>query len=123
MTYVSCTARLFFVSTDRSIKPTMQDGVGAIPMVAPAPTGASGNRANHVQCTQQRWNLKDRIQFPQWNLELVSLVRRQTDRNFPTSTPPSNPLEENDDNDGVHTRKYISTQELSATHALTIYAQ
>ena len=92
-------------------------------MVAPAPTGASGNRANHVQCTQQRWNLKNRIQFPQWNLELVSLVRRQTDRNFLTSTPPSNPLEENDDNDGVHTRKYTSTQELSATHALTIYAQ
>ena len=73
MSYVSCTARLFSVSTDRSIKPTMQDGVGAIPMVAPAPTGASGNRANHVQCTQQRWNLKNRIQFPQWNLELVSL--------------------------------------------------
>ena len=98
-------------------------------MVAPVPTGASGGSfsTRALQCTQQRWNLKSTEQFPQWHLELLGLVRRQTDRNFLQGDPPPNPniteIGDDADENAYATRKYTANQELASTHASVIYAQ
>ena len=98
-------------------------------MVAPVPTGASGGSfsTRALQCTQQRWNLKSTEQFPQWHLELLGLVRRQTDRNFLQGDPPPNPniteIGDDADENAYATRKYTANQELASTNATIIYVQ